>query len=175
LSMAELVEANYPDDMMMRISVDNPHGHGRPVDVYFLWSQRFDVKPIYGVGPELPDSKAMLGVVQPDPEYQTGGYVSPEVAAEVARSVAGAPCVFPDPNGPTVWDDLPEPEAEEDPPIQTMEDWQAEHADILSLAAQGMKPTPEQFALLRSTCPEGPQAANVAVAMAGKGLYQDSE
>lgn len=47
-------------------------GMGRPPVIYFLWSQRFDLLPRYGVGPEKPyatggvvEPGALTGVLQP--------------------------------------------------------------------------------------------------------------
>jgi hypothetical protein len=159
-------------------------GKGRPPVIYFLWKQRYDVRPKYGVGPERPadgeDGSALLGVVQPEPTEDRGfNYVSDTFADATwpeGTPADGKPVIwndlpddFPDPDGPTIWDDLPEPADEEVPPYN-VEDWKLQHAEVLRLAGQGMKPTPEQFALLRSTHPDGPEAANIAVAMAGRGV-----
>lgn len=52
-------------------------GKGRgQVVIYALWSQRYDVLPLFGVGPERPDPEPLTGVIRPpvsshpiDPEF----------------------------------------------------------------------------------------------------------
>lgn len=162
------------------------NGKGRPPVIYFLWSQRFDVRPKFGVGPERSsDSDALLGVIQPEPEYQIGETISQEDAPTVSE--ADSFCVAPWPTdlgaqyAERMFEPIqltPENEVKvadllkQNIPIQTVP-WEEQHATILSLAAQGVKPTPEQFTLLRSTHPDGPDGANLAVAMAGKGTQQE--
>lgn len=165
-------DASYAPDKLC--SIQEPAGRkGRPRLIYFRWDQRFDVRPLFGVGPErpVPDADdALLGVIQPEPEYQTGGIVSvanapvlSEGDCSIVQTWDGAELVL----GPWI-DEI----TVEDPPIQTVP-WEEQHAVVLSLAAQGVKPTQEQFALLRSTHPDGPNGANLAVALAGKGTHPE--
>lgn len=147
LSMAELVEANYPDDMMMRISVENPQGKGRPVDVYFLWSQRFDVKPLFGVGPVQPDPSTLLGVIQPEPTEPF-----PAITAE--------------------WDGPLESQEVQPPEPLTAKQWVDAHSTVFSFIREGIKPTDEQRQKLRDNAPDGVDV-NVAIALAAAGRLDE--
>lgn len=53
----------FPATTIMRLR-GVAEGRGAPPVIYFLWSQRFDVRPLFGVGPEK-DPAPMLGVVYP--------------------------------------------------------------------------------------------------------------
>lgn len=137
----------FPDDMMLRLSADNPHNHGRPLDVYFLWSQRFDVLPLFGVGPERPletdgESETLLGVIMPPEPSLDATYQ--EMSDEVES----------------------EPETDALTRYGTLEEWNVAHSDLFDRLAQyGAKPTDEERDLLGKTLPEGVEyGPSIAVA-----------
>lgn len=59
-----------PQDTLFNIPAP-ANGMGRPPVIYFLWSQRYDVSPKFGVGPERP--------------FATGGTVEPGALTGVLR------------------------------------------------------------------------------------------
>ena len=71
-----------PADALMRIQGPPKNTAGRPPMVYFLWSQRYEVYPLFGVGPLRPDPaaqsnepQAMTGVIMPiSPVIESGRY-----------------------------------------------------------------------------------------------------
>lgn len=81
-----MAESRFPPSTIVRFIGRKPPGGGRgsPPTIYALWSQRFDVRPRFGVGPVAPDNEiteedatqALTGVIRPpvsshpiDPEF----------------------------------------------------------------------------------------------------------
>jgi hypothetical protein len=130
------VDSSFPDNTLMRLSADNGRDRGRPVDVFFLWHQRFDVRPLFGVGPTKP-------------EFQPIDNAPLEIAS-VSLDTDGAPgtmlgVVQPPP--------LDEPA---DVRYATVEEWEQAHASLFDrLVATDSKPTADEKELLTSTTPEG--------------------
>jgi hypothetical protein len=139
---------NVPDDMIVRFTGIRTGRGGAPV-IFALWSQRYEVYPKFGVGPVLkPQSNegTLLGVIHP-PEF------------------AGLPEEFPDPDGPTIWDEMPEQTTDR---FANLAEWESAHRDIFDAVVKyGKRPDTEQLVLLRSTCPEGVDA-NAAIALAAQ-------
>lgn len=93
-------ETELPQNTIVRfIGQKPPSGKGAPPTIYALWYQRYDVYPLFGVGPQkdgaippTPEApKAMTGVIRPpdspDPDQSSG---PPEETPEqwAARVVA---------------------------------------------------------------------------------------
>jgi hypothetical protein len=65
--------SDIPENTIIRFrGLKTDHGRGAPPTIYALWSQRFDVLPKFGVGPERPFATggpvspgALTGVLQP--------------------------------------------------------------------------------------------------------------
>lgn len=53
-SLAQEPDDRFAPNTLMKINL-KPDGRGAPPKVYFLWSQRWDVQPKFGVGPIKPD------------------------------------------------------------------------------------------------------------------------
>lgn len=58
-------EGAFPATTIMRLRGVS-EGRGAPPVIYFLWSQRFDVLPRFGVGPRA----SLLGVIRPPKDHQ---------------------------------------------------------------------------------------------------------
>lgn len=153
------LDVNYPDDTVCRVRANPPDGGGRgaPPVIYFLWSQRYDVRDKYGVGPERPDPTTDDGPqpVDPAPAYGTVVYHPSDVAATVGmheglHGLADAvrptyepePTVEPEPDGPTRF--------------ATVDEWNEHWAGEFKFLAQyGSKPTDEVRVQMVATLPEG--------------------
>ncbi len=147
-------DLSYPPDTIMRIrSLSEGFGRGAPPTVYFLWSQRFDVREKFGVGPERPDETTVLGVIQPphvtDVPNVPGVPVHPNPITDKVYGV--------DPHG------RPRPDVDE---------WIESHAELFRMIGQGIKPDAEQRTILRSDCPNGVDA-NVAIMLAAQGRLSE--
>src|SRR3990167_9510519 len=59
--MTYMAGGSFPDDAVMRIKGPS-NGVGRPPVVYFLWSQRWDVHPLFGVGPVKPENAPAISI-----------------------------------------------------------------------------------------------------------------
>lgn len=149
--------ANDPDDTYLDSTICRmdslPTGEpGRPPVIYFLWSQRFDVLPKFGVGPakpaesEKPDREAALREL-----LANGG---PHLPADDERVLADRR------------------EADQEPPrrFTTIVEWDEYWGPAFQvLASDEAKPTDEQKQMMRDTVPEGADA-NAAIAIA----YRDA-
>lgn len=162
MSMEQLSLAAYPDDSMLRLSVENEHGHGRPSDVYFLWSQRFDVHPLFGVGPinpamvhepkldeidgftddDLPDENEML---------RRANFLNPIKLHDVDISSLDQ----------EIMDELTKPLR-----YATVDEWKEQWGpSLLSIAQTGMKPSEEvKQAMLDSLPPDADGPSTLAIA-----------
>lgn len=98
-SIGDLADNTFLPDTVCRMRGRSAPGTGRggrPV-IYFLWDQRYDVRPLFGVGPERPmdpsdsELQTLLGVVMPPPMY--GNLTDDTMDAWLAE---GAPVMPPD-------------------------------------------------------------------------------
>ena len=79
-SMGFAEDDAFIDDTMLKMTIAPETGKGRPPDVYFLWSQRYDLLDLFGVGPSHPELEAtkpeptdpepLTGVIRPVPEFE---------------------------------------------------------------------------------------------------------
>lgn len=74
----DIADNQFPPSTIVRFAGRKPPGGGRgsPPTIYALWSQRFQVNPLFGVGPTDAEPQAMTGVIRPpesshpiDPEF----------------------------------------------------------------------------------------------------------
>lgn len=130
LTQRDIQDGKYPDDFMLRIQAENPQGKGRPIDVYFTWGQRFDVRPIYGVGPESIELTPIQGVVQP-------------VEVEPPDDIR--------------WDEpfVPDPPKGSDGEYLTLEEWMDLNVAGFDKVRAGVKPDDNDRAQMRATLPDG--------------------
>lgn len=150
-------EEAYPDDTLFRIrALHGGEGRGAPPVVYFLWSQRWDVHPLFGVGP-------IFGTVR----------ITDEQSDEDRLASALSP--LPEPLEPE--DDLhPYPESdtvseETSDRFATLVDWYEAWAPLFdSMVASESKPTDEQKAMLQDSLPES-EKDNLAALAVG---YQEA-
>lgn len=184
--------ADDPDDALPPNAIcrmqgpPNADGKGRPPMIYFLWSQRWDVHHLFGVGPVQPwapehqavvdtyDGGTLTGVVQPPP--LDDGWTQP--APSVTPMVEGEEQTFDwsePPFDDTAWPEVvadsgereaalePEPER---PRCATMEEWDALHAAFFDgMVASESKPSEGQRDFLRATLPVDAEP-NAALAIA---------
>jgi hypothetical protein len=144
-SLADAPDDRFAPTTLMKINAKQGDGRGAPAKVFFLWSQRWDVLPKFGVGPERPagidpvasetqpetwtPASTVLGVVQPEPTEETQRYAS-------------------------------------------LEQWDTAWAGAFdALAASETKPTDEQKQQFRDTLPEGADA-NASIAIAYRNATQ---
>ena len=172
--MAYTPDEAMPDDTVLHVQ-GLPTGVGRPAVIYFLWSQRWDVNPRFGVGgvkpAKLPESIAMSEPTETDRSFQ---WAEPRDD----DSWPAAATVQPDGNWPepkhlapavTVTTTLVEPKP------ATLTEWDDLHAPLFDdIVRSGRKPTDEQMSRLRSTCPEGADP-NAAIAMAHRAAVKRSQ
>lgn len=146
--MPEIPDDFYPADMMLRISVENEFGKGRPSDVYFLWSQRYTVFPTLRLNE---DCKAI------------------ETLSEVA-TIEVDDLIDMEPE--SIVDDDPEPVVETSSgPTRygSIQEWaDGMHDSHFIYGRYGHKFTKEEMQELRDTCPEGVDA-NVAINLVAQG------
>ncbi len=160
----QLFDGTYPDDTMMRLSAENAHGHGRPVDVYFLWSQRFDLLVLFGVGPVPPPTK----VISPDErddlvdQLDSGEITADEFVDGIFEST--------DPECP-ILGVLQPPERIR---LSSIEEWDGAWAALLDAhVAAETTPTDEQKQAMRDSLPEGAEP-NAALAIAWRSAVERS-
>lgn len=140
------LDVNYPDDTVCRVRSNPPDGGGRgaPPVIYFLWSQRYDVRDKYGVGPERPTDDGPQ-VVEPAP-VDTVRIYDPLEREGTSGEVPGVP-------PKTVEPEPVEPESQR---FATLDEWNEHWAGEFKFLAQyGSKPTDEVRAKMVATLPEG--------------------
>lgn len=151
--MSEIPDNFYPEDMMLRISVENEHGKGRPSDVYFLWSQRYTVFPDLKVNPNVDENIETLSdvtVIEVDEPIEMVETVVPPKAK-------------------------PEPVVETSEPVHyaTLQEWYDGHYDShFVYAKHGHKFDKDELRELRVDCPDGVDP-NVAITYGGRGKIAD--
>lgn len=171
-----------PSDTLCKINGPSA-GKGRPPTIYFLWSQRFDVLPKFGVGPARPDpaepvelatggivgpndlgpltvgdDAPLLGVLSPTDENYTG---------DLAQALAMTYAAEDPPEDDLDWEDEPLPKAPD------METWHAQHAPFFDLmASMESKPTEQEKADLYATLPDGVSDPHAVVALAFRDAAQ---
>ena len=139
--MAAYGDDHFAHDTIVRMrSVRNTDGRAGTSTAYFLWSQRYDVRDRFGVGPTPEMARAMTGVIQPPTETEVYGlseaWDSPTVVK--AREAAN-----------------PEPETVPDR-FATMEEWHARWDPVFDeVAPYEAVPTDEEKEAMRETLPEG--------------------
>lgn len=107
---------------------------GRPPTVYFLWSQRWDVHPLFGVGPIKPEPSDLDAFGLPANEWD-----EPTDEPEPSGVYVGATAV---PELPTTH-------------LATMDEWNERwHNTMRSIAASGIKPDDELKQQMIETLPE---------------------
>jgi hypothetical protein len=106
IPLCEAVEdGTYTDDDLFRVD-EQPNGAGRPRAIYFLWGQRYEVRPLFGVGPERPDAET-----DTETDAETG--TEPETLLGVVLPPE------PDTGEPLFAQEYPEPETEPEPEPET--------------------------------------------------------
>lgn len=152
-SMADDPDDALPPNAICRIQGPPNEGRGRPPMVYFLWSQRYDVHPLFGVGPIKPEPSDDLGqryfdtVTAPIDLTEEDEAVIDDL---LGNSVHSQRC-----GSITQWDDL--------------------HAPLFdAMVAADSKPTDEQKQTLRDTLPDGAEP-NAAIAMAYRAAVQRAQ
>lgn len=173
-SLSEAPDDQFAPNTIMKIG-SRAEGRGAPPKVYFLWSQRWDVHPLFGVGPLKPktvvDYVNEIGEVGFDPEPLTG-VVKPPVVSPHAL----APGPWEEP--PLALDEpVPQAEwAEPEPPTRyaTIEEWDEAWAPTFDIfVANGHKPTDEWKQAFRDTLPAGADL-NAAIAIAHRQAVERS-
>jgi len=149
--MADIPDDFYPQDMMLRLPIENDTGIGRPADLYFLWSQRYDVFPDLVLSPAAKSNAGIsdLTIIEPDELVETDPETEPE--------------------------EEPEDYPEEEPENGRAEDlgtWLLMHADLFAAAKFGAKFDKEEVQRLRDSCPDG-YDANAAIALAAVGRIEE--
>lgn len=134
--MATWPDSAVPDDTMCKINGQST-GMGRPPTIYFLWSQRFDVYDLFGVGPserpamEATEPEVLLGVIHPPVTADTVPLERQETQE-------------------------PEPIEEVVPRYATMVEWDERWGPLFdTLAKYDDKPTDEEKQEMILTLPEG--------------------
>lgn len=146
-SLSQAPDDQFAPNTIMKISSRRVgQGRGAPPKVYFLWSQRWDVHPLFGVGPVKSESEVpalnLLLIPGPD-EY---GVMPPGDAERFDAEIAEA---------------LSQPTR-----FATMGEWDAYYAPTFdALVSAETKPSDEQKQTMRDTLPEGTDA-NAALAIA---------
>lgn len=150
-AMADDPDDALPPNVIIRMQGPAAEHRGRPPMIYFLWSQRFDVHPLFGVGPVRSDDLDLGDAdsfEEPVPQAQ---WAQDEQETETLLGVI-----------------QPEPTAPER--FATMEEWNAAYEPLFDdLVASGVQPTEDVKQLLRDTLPEGVDA-NTTLAVA----YQEA-
>jgi hypothetical protein len=158
------------DDIVCRIRAKST-GPGAPQVICFLWSQRFDVLPLYGVGPTRPDPSEiismepepvpLLGVLSPTDENYSGNLM--DLIGQATE----------EPDEDLSWDD-----SDEEPTVRcaTMEEWHEQHNAFFDLLVQTeSKPTDEEKADLYADLPEGIGDPHAAIALAYQAAVKRNE
>lgn len=159
-ALEDAADNHFAANTIMKINALPEGKRGAPRRIYFLWSQRYDVRPKFGVGPERPDTVEVD--VYGEPAQGTVFYFRETPTAVVDRlSDLGSP-------------PPPETHSNEIQRYATMAEWDEAWADTFDfLATYEAKPTDEQKQEMRDTCPEGADA-NAAMAIAHRAAKQRS-
>lgn len=145
-------EDHFAPNTIMKINADPEGKRGAPPKIYFLWSQRYDVRPLFGVGPSEPTD---LGAAYY--EKMTTPRELTETDQSVIRDLLDR--TEPDVSGLTGRFD-------------TMAEWDEHWAPTFdAIASAERKWTDEEKQAFRDTCPEG-EDANAAVAIAHRAAVQ---
>lgn len=147
--LSQIPDDFYPAEMMFRCTKD-VDGAGRPPDLYFLWSQRYDVFPDLVLDENIENEPVLTKVA----------------IIEIDDPIN----MEPDPTPP-----VPKQSAVLDLPLvparySTLQEWYDENYQSHFIYAEhGEKFDPEEMAHLKATCPEGvdPLAA-IALAATGR-------
>jgi hypothetical protein len=159
--MAYWDDSQMPPDSLCRLRAP-AGGPGAPPSIYFLWSQRFDIHALHGVGPsERPEPQPQL-----EPEPQTLlGVIHPPVGPATVPAPGTEPLTGEPLDGfglpANDWDtyeeqDLP-PKSEPTEPTRyaTMDEWHARWDQVFDmLAANDAVATAEEKEQMLSTMPE---------------------
>lgn len=160
-SLATAPDDRFAPTTLMKIS-SKSDGRGAPPKVYFLWSQRFDVYPRFGVGPDPAERVIPTGFDVADVTWPTspdGGTVLGVVAPVSAHPIDPE---FGD-EQPFDWTDVEQPAEGR---FATMSEWDAHHGPYFdSLVSADRKPTDDEKESLLARLPEGSDP-NAAVAIA---------
>lgn len=172
-SMDTWDEEDVPSDVVCRIQCNaQQFAKGRPPTVFFLWSQRYDVYPIFRVGPIKYEYSASESSKEWGTLLNSGGMITGMVTGtatdplkSLRRWIDGA---FPEPEDTTT---VQANELVDQPNrCETIEEWDAMHGalfDSIVGAAPGTKLTDDQKKLLRGTCPLGLDP-NASIAIANR-------
>lgn len=162
-SMVDDPDDALPPNAIMRMrGAPNP-GRGAPPVIFFLWSQRWDVHPLFGVGPVKPDN---MPVALDDDNLDTW---APE--PNPVHTMEPQQTWLTDSSGksrPVVRVPLRDEWEMEDQPVRfaTIGEWDAYYAPTFdALVSADVKPSDEQKQTMRDTLPEGADA-NAALAIA---------
>lgn len=133
-SMEDDPDDALPPNAIVRMQAPAREGRGRPPMIYFLWSQRFDVHPRFGVGPiksEPTDETDLTGLTHAEAMEATYG---PSEADEIVSIE-------------------PEPLTDRFP---TLDEWNDAWTPTLqTLASSGAKPPDEMKQRMLDTVPVG--------------------
>lgn len=191
--MVTWAETAVPGDTLCR-TTGFREGRGRPPSIYFLWSQRFDVLPKFGVGPVRPDpaepvelatggvvgpddlgpllvgdGAPLLGVLSPTDENYSGNLM------DMLSQVVEEDSATDDPDEDLSWD---EPEDDEPAPRAVdMAEWHERHNAYFDMLVQTeTKPTDEERAELYADLPEGVVDKHATIALAyGAALQRNAD
>lgn len=191
----------YPASAIMRVQGPPQDGRGRPPMVYFLWSQRWDVHPLFGVGPRRAihsmEPREVEATVDGEPTTLTRVPLRDEWPDEqsamtgVVRPPSDGwtqpvPSVTPMVEGEEQTFDWSEPDsdqatwaaqdaaADEPDRFLTMEGWDAAWAEVFDgLVATESKPSELTKAEMAATLPLGADT-NAALAIAYRAAVERS-
>lgn len=154
--MADESDDAFPPNAIMRMQGPND-GRGRPPMIYFLWSQRWDVHPLFGVGP-----KQTRDSIEAEPS------VTPENLGIGYLERVTQPLALTEEDEAMIADLLTSRYA-------TMAEWDEAHGPLFdALVSADAKPSDEQKAMLKATLPEG-EDANAAMAIAYRNAVRRSQ
>lgn len=153
-ALAEAVDDRFAPHTLMKINT-KPDGRGAPPKVYFLWSQRFDVHPLFGVGPIKSDAD--------DLDEQIDRLHGAGAAAALDAAIASGEIPTSPDTETAGTDAVSEPETVR---FATIEEWDGYYAPLFdTMVAAESKATDAQKQVLRDTLPDGADA-NAAIAIA---------
>lgn len=170
IDMAYWPDEQVPADTLCRTRANSTRP-GAPQSIYFLWSQRFDVHRVFGVGPSerliVEQPTTILGVIHP-PTPATGAV--PWDQMEFDWSVVTYDTTDTD-------EDTDEDTAVTRgyQPYASMDDWHARWDPLLNmLAPYEEKPTPEEQEEMLGTLPAGTDDPKAILAVAYSQAYRRS-